>query len=102
MSAEYSGFIPYSKVPKWTIHEEIVLLYCASRQVKLDTIFDILAKKCGTEVRTVQQISHKAASFEQHVVRRALSCGILDLCLIESGIASLRINGFPARCRRLR
>ena len=48
-------------MPKWTIQEEIVLVYYASRQIKHATIVDILEFKCGPEVRTLKQVLHKAA-----------------------------------------
>ncbi|KAL9134324.1 MAG: hypothetical protein Q9175_004498 [Cornicularia normoerica] len=62
---------------KWTMEEEVVLLYYVSRQVKHATIVDILAKKCRPGDRNVKQIAHKA-------VRLRRSCGqkevVLDAC----------------------
>ena len=56
------GRPPHTPVmPRWTIEEEIVLVYYASRRIKHATIVEILAKKCRPEVRNVKQITHKAA-----------------------------------------
>ncbi|KAF6236101.1 hypothetical protein HO173_005729 [Letharia columbiana] len=70
-------------MPKWTIEEEIVLLYYASRQVKYATIADILAKKCHPNVRTVKQITHKAARLRK-------SCGQKEVVLRACWAASDR------------
>ena len=52
----------------WTIEEELVVLYYASRRIKSATIADLIAKKCHPKVRNVKQITHKSS-------RLRLACG---------------------------
>ena len=59
-------------MPKWTIEEEIVLVYYASRHIKHATIVAILEFKCGPEVRNLKQIIHKAARLRKE-------CGLEDI-----------------------
>ncbi|CAD6571407.1 MAG: hypothetical protein ASARMPREDX12_004343 [Alectoria sarmentosa] len=44
---------------RWTIEEEMVVVYYASRYVKHATIVDILSKKCPPRVRTPKQVTSK-------------------------------------------
>ena len=62
---------------QWTTEEELVLLYYASRRVRIATIVDLLAKKCRPKVRNAKQIAHKASR-----LRRA--CGQKELVLGDS------------------
>lgn len=62
---------------KWTTEEELVLLYYASRRVRIATIVDLLAKKCLPKVRNAKQIAHKASR-----LRRV--CGQKELVLGDS------------------
>lgn len=45
----------------WTIEEEVVVLYYASRRVKNATIVELLAKKCSPRVRNLKQIAQKSS-----------------------------------------
>lgn len=53
------GHAKPSKMKRWTIEEELVVVYYASRYVKHTTIVDILAKKCSPQIRTQKQITSK-------------------------------------------
>ena len=56
-------------MPSWTIEEEIVVLFYASRRVKNATIVDLLAKKCPAidpaNVRNIKQVAHKSSRLRQ-------------------------------------
>lgn len=49
----------FAKMKRWTIEEEMVVVYYASRYVKHATIVDILSKKCPPRVRTPKQVTSK-------------------------------------------
>lgn len=49
------------KMTMWTVEEEVIVLYYASRRVRNVTIVELLAKKCSPRVRNLKQIAHKSS-----------------------------------------
>lgn len=45
----------------WTVEEEAVVLYYASRRVRNLTIVELLAHKCSPNVRNLKQVAHKSS-----------------------------------------
>ena len=54
---------------RWTLEEEVVLVYYASRYVRYASIVEILATKCIPGDRSIRQISHKVARLRRSGVQ---------------------------------
>ena len=63
----------------WTLKEEVVLVYYLTRNITYVSIIELIAVKCGTEVRRPRHVSDKVAKLLkfgvlerplQHVCRR--------------------------------
>ena len=59
----------------WTLEEEIVVLYYASRRIKSVTIVDLIAKKCHPKVRNLKQVTHKSSRLRRATGQRRLVVG---------------------------
>ena len=57
----------------WTIEEEVVVLYYASRRVKNATIVELLAKKCSPSVRNLKQIAQKSSRLRRICGQKVVS-----------------------------
>ena len=63
----------------WTLEEEVVLVYYLTRNITYASIIELIAVKCGTDIRRPRHISDKVAKLRksgvlerplQHVYRR--------------------------------